>query len=98
MEIPQAGPLCTLASPDAPSTKSLESGCLFPPAMFLWLMSVQRMLETRSWGVDVGLCLSWRYLKTGSVYSVGNGGSTSGLDEGSPHPLEALGKKKGLPH
>lgn len=76
MGIPQAGSLCPLASPDAPSTKSLESGCLFPPTMFPWLMGIQRMLGTRSWGVDVGLCLSWWFFKTGSVYSVGNGGST----------------------
>lgn len=68
MRIPQAGPGCPLASPDASLTKSLECGYVFPPAMFLWLVGVQRTLGTRSWGAAVELCLSWRCVKTGSVH------------------------------
>lgn len=56
---PQAGPGYPLAHSDASLTKSLECGYRFPPPMFLWLVSVQRMLGTKSWGVAVGLCLSW---------------------------------------
>lgn len=73
MGIPQARPGCPLACPDAPLTKPLEGGCLPPPSMFLWLVRVQRTLGTRSWGVDVGLCLFGQYVKTGNVYQYWGG-------------------------
>lgn len=68
MGIPQPGPGYPLASPDAPVIKSLECGFLFLPSMFLWLVGIYRTLGTRSWGLVVGLCLFWQYVKAESVY------------------------------
>lgn len=98
MGIPQAGPGCLLACPEAPLTKSLECGCLFLPTMFLWLVSVQRTL-TRSWRVGVGLLSVLAVCEDRKCRLVlGWGlGLTPGLDEASPCPPEASWGVRDLP-
>lgn len=88
----------SLACPEAPLTKSLECGCLFPPTMFLWLVSVQRTL-TRFWGVGVGLLSVLAVCEDRKCRLVlGWGlGLTPGLDEASPSPPEASWEVRDLP-